>query len=87
MNENKNIPLATEIIRTLKKIIFALIILEFLTIAGFMWYMSLPIDDATTTQTIEDITDGDIHQIGGDYNGESNADNTESQESSKSKTK
>lgn len=86
MNENKNIPLATEIIRTLKKIIFALIILEFLTIAGFMWYLSLPADDTITTQTIEDITDGDIHQVGGDFNGESNTDDTESQESSKSKT-
>lgn len=86
MNENKNIPLATEIIRTLKKIIFALIILEFLTIAGFMWYLSLPADDTITTQTIEDITDGDIHQVGGDFNGESNTDDTESQESNKSKT-
>ncbi len=47
--------------------------LEVATIAGFMWYISLPVDETTTTtdQTIEDVDSGNITQIGGDSIGES----------------
>lgn len=68
MNENKNIPLATEIIRTLKKIIFALIILEFLTIGGFIWYLTVPVESTTIEQESDNESYNQV--VGGDYNGE-----------------
>lgn len=67
MNENKNIPLATEIIRTLKKIIYLLIVLWFLTIAGFVWYITLPTED-----TYIENQDGNANYIGNDMNGDIN---------------
>ena len=80
MNENKNIPLATEIIRTLKKIIFALIILEFLTIAGFMWYISLP-----TEQLQIENEEGNANYVGNDLNGVINNGENSSEETSSEK--
>lgn len=44
---HENVPLATEIIRTLKRVIYALIILEILTIGGFIYYLSMPVDNVT----------------------------------------
>lgn len=73
MNEHKNIPLATEIIRSQKHIIWFLITLEFLTIfgfiGGFLIYTHIP-DKETTS--IEQESDGESYNqvIGGDYNGE-----------------
>lgn len=71
----KDVPLATEIIKTLKKIIFALIITNVLTVGGFLWYISLPVEESVVTeQTAEDIENSDINQIvGGDVVGESEA--------------
>ena len=71
----KDVPLATEIIKTLKKIIFALIITNVLTVGGFLWYISLPVEESVVTeQTAEDIENRDINQIvGGDIVGESKA--------------
>lgn len=80
MNENKNIPLATEIIRTLKKIIFALIILEFLTIAGFMWYISLPAEQLQIENE-----EGNANYIGNDLNGVINNGENSSEETSSEK--
>lgn len=80
MNENKNIPLATEIIRTLKKIIFALIILEFLTIAGFMWYISLPAEQLQIENE-----EGNANYIGNDLNGVINNGENSSEETSSQK--
>ena len=53
----KDVPLATEIIRTLKKIIFALIITNVLTVGGFLWYISLPVDVKTEEKTITQNSD------------------------------
>ena len=53
----KDAPLATEIIRTLKKIIFALIITNVLTVGGFLWYISLPAEVATEEKTITQNSD------------------------------
>lgn len=51
-------------------------VVEVGTIAGFLWYVSLPVDETTTTtdQTIEDVDSGNITQIGGDSIGESETD-------------
>ena len=53
----KDVPLATEIIRTLKKIMFALIITNVLTVGGFLWYVSLPVDVTTEEKTINQNSD------------------------------
>ena len=81
MNENKNIPLATEIIRTLKKIIYLLIVLWFLTIAGFIWYMTLPVE----TTSIEQESDNESFNqvIGGDYSGKQTESNNQETSSEK----
>ena len=78
MNEN----FATELLHEVKNqtrrwfVAFCIMVgLEVATIAGFMWYISLPLDEVTTTtdQVIEDIDSGTITQVGGDY-GESETD-------------
>ena len=53
----KDVPLATEIIKTLKKIIFALIITNVLTLGGFLWYISLPVEVKTEEKTITQNSD------------------------------
>ena len=46
-----------------------MVVLELLTIAGFMWYISLPVEDVVTTQTVEDTDNSTVSQvIGGDNN-------------------
>lgn len=79
--DNNNTPLATEVIRTLKKIIYFLIALELLTIAGFMWYISLPAE----TTSIEQESDNDSYNqvVGGDYNGEQTEGNIQEESSEK----
>lgn len=59
----KDVPLATEIIRTLKKIIFALIITNVLTVGGFLWYISLPVDVGTDTTTVNSEDNGTANYI------------------------
>lgn len=54
--------------------------IECATIISFLWYISLPVEDTTTTQSVEDIASGDITQVGGD-NHESDPDNSESKKS------
>ncbi len=45
------------------------LVLWFCTIAGFIWYITLPVEENIETQTIDDIQHpGDIHQIMGDNN-------------------
>lgn len=79
--DNNNTPLATEVIRTLKKIIYILIVLELLTIGGFMWYLSLP----TETTSIEQESDNDSYNqvIGGDYNGKQTESNLQEKSNKK----
>lgn len=57
-----------------------MVVIECATIIGFLWYVSLPVDDTTTAQCVEDIESGDITQIGGD-NYESDTNNSESKKS------
>jgi hypothetical protein len=41
-------------------------------VAGFIWYISLPVDEySEAQQTVEDIQDSEIHQNIGDSYGES----------------
>lgn len=57
-----------------------MVCIECATIIGFLWYISLPTEESSTTQSVEDIESGDIMQIGGD-NHESDTDNSKSEKS------
>ena len=66
---------ATELLHEVKQngrrwfIAFCVMVgLEILTIAGFMWYISLHVDEVTsTTQEANDVDASNITQVGGDY--------------------
>lgn len=78
--DNKETTLASELLREVKLsarrwfIAFCIMIaLEIATIAGFMWYMSLPVDEVT----IENDS-GNANYIGNDLNGDlNNGENSE----------
>ena len=66
--------LATELLHELKLsakrwfIAFCvMVVLEIATIAGFMWYIRLPVEEYSVDQITE--RGGDNLNIGGDYNG------------------
>lgn len=65
----KEVPLATEIIRTMKKIIFSLIILILFIVGGFIWYLSLPVEVTEDVITQSSDNASTNNYIGGDYNG------------------
>lgn len=45
-----------------------MIVVEIITVFGFIWYLSLPVEEVQNTQTIQDIEGSDITQtIGDDY--------------------
>ena len=78
--------LATEILQELKAsarrwfyaFIF-MVCLEIATLAGFLWYISLPVDDVTVENE-----DGNANYIGDDLNGViNNGKNTKDKESDK----
>ena len=85
-NEKFAIELLREIKSSAKRwfIAFCIMVgLELGTIAGFMWYISLPIDETVIEQGVEDIDNSNINQNVGDYNGESipkSNENTQSNE-------
>ena len=84
--DNKETTLASELLREVKLsakrwfIAFCIMVaLEIATIAGFMWYMSLPVDEVT----IENDS-GNANYIGNDLNGDlNNGENSEETESGK----
>ena len=84
MNENN---FALELLQEIKAqsrrwfVAFCVMVcIECATIIGFLWYISLPTEESSTTQSVEDIASGDITQVGGD-NYESDPDNSESKKS------
>lgn len=84
-NKNYEDTLASELLHELKLsakrwfIAFCIMIaLELATIAGFMWYISLPADELTIEND-----DGNANYIGNDLNGDlNNGENSEKTESS-----
>lgn len=83
MGEN----LASELLKELKAsakrwfIAFCvMVVLEGFTIFGFMWYISLPVDESTITQESDNSSENTV--IGGDYIG-SEADSENSAQSYK----
>ena len=75
MNEKKeDLPLATELLHEVKAqakrwfIAFLVMIgLEIATIGGFMWYISLPVEEIMIEQESDNNSSNEV--IGGDYNG------------------
>ncbi len=96
MNEFDNTPFATELLHMIKQsakrwfIAFCVMVgLEIATIVGFLWYITLPVDETVTSyeQSMDDIdSSGSVkQQIGVDEDGESISEsdiqtNTESNE-------
>ena len=85
MNENN---LATELLHEIKAsarrwfIAFCIMVmLEILTIIGFMWYMSLPTEETYIEQDSDNDSENTI--IGGDYNGFETEGNKETQSNPK----
>ena len=83
-----NDTLATELLHELKAsakrwFIIAMVELAMIVIlvAGFLWYISLPVEESNATQTIESSDDSNIRQVIGDYNGESNTESNLQEES------
>lgn len=72
----------TRIIRGL----IIIILVEFIAIVsiifGVFWYVSLPVEEVSDSQTIEDVQNSDVSQIIGDGYGESEADKDIQEESS-----
>ena len=74
MENNENITLATELLHEIKAsakrwfIAFCvMVVLEVATIIGFLWYVSLPVDEYSIEQ---DATDRSLNVIsGGNYSG------------------
>ena len=68
-----NETLATELLHEIKAsakrwfIAFCIMVgVEIATIAGFLWYISLPVEEYSVDQTAEDIEDSDVRQtVGG----------------------
>lgn len=84
-NQRNEVTLATELLHELKAtskrwfIAFCImVVLEFATIVGFMWYISLPVDELTIEND-----DGNANYIGNDLNRDlNNGENSEKAESS-----
>ena len=87
-----NETLATEMLREIKAtskrwfIAFCImIVLELVTIIGFMWYITLPVEETTYEQSVDNIDSSDVRQtIGGDLDGESETE-SDSEETSNEK--
>lgn len=70
--------LATELLHEVKQsakrwfiAFLVMVVLEIVTVAGFLWYITLPVEEYSYEQEIEDIDNSDIRQIiGGDYSSE-----------------
>ena len=85
-----NETLATELIKEIKAtskrwfIAFCVMVgLELCTIAGFMWYITLPIEETTIEQSSDNDSENTI--IGGDYNGVQTESDTKEESSSQKK--
>lgn len=73
--DDEGMTLATEILQELKAsarrwfiAFLVMVAVEICTIAGFIWYISLPVEEYTIDQDTD--TGGDNYAIGGNYNGE-----------------
>lgn len=74
----ENTTLATELLHELKAsarrwfiAFLVMVTLEIITVVGFLWYVTLPIEEYTYEQEIQDVEDSTVRQIiGGGYDSE-----------------
>lgn len=79
--------LATEIFTELKAsarrwfiAFLVMVAVEAATVAGFLWYISLPVEETTISQDMEDIDGSNISQkVGNDYGANSTDGNQETE--------
>lgn len=79
--------LATELLHEVKMsarrwfiAFLVMIVVEIITIAGFLWYITLPVNEVITeySQEMEDVKNSTATQmIGGNYNGKNETDGEE----------
>lgn len=76
--------LATELLAEMKRsatrwfIAFIVMVgVELATIAGFLWYISLPVDDTVVTQEVDDSNNNAIIGIGDNYGSQTDNPQTE----------
>ena len=88
MENSENMTLATELLHELKLsakrwfiAFIVMVVLEVSTIVGFVWYISLPVEEYDIQQMQED-TKGSLNMIGGSYNGGGEAESSIQEESS-----
>lgn len=78
MNEHFATELLKEVKTNAKRWFIAfcvMVAVEIATIIGFLWYITLPVEEVTRTeQTVDDIDASTITQIGGDNYGQSETD-------------
>lgn len=78
MNEHFATELLKEVKTNAKRWFIAfcvMVAVEIATIIGFLWYITLPVEEVTRTeQTVDDIDASTITQIGGDNYGKSETD-------------
>ena len=70
MNDSLATELLKEVKQSAKRWFYAFCIVTlmwFSTIGLFLWYISLPIEEETTTQELVSDESSDINQVGGDY--------------------
>lgn len=65
----ESIGVATDIIKSLVKVILVLIFTNVVTVLGFLVYLSLPVEESSTEVFQYEDDYGNVSYIGGDYNG------------------
>ena len=65
----ESLGVATDLIKSLIKVILVLIFTNVATVGGFLVYISLPVDESSTEVLQYEDDYGNVSYIGGDYNG------------------
>lgn len=80
--DEEGMSLATEILQELRAsarrwfiAFLVMLVVEICTVAGFLWYLSLPTEEYTVDQTTD--TGGDNYAVGGDYSYGTTEDNVQ----------
>lgn len=65
----ESLGVATDLIKSLIKVILVLIFTNVATVGGFLVYLSLPVEESSTEVLQYEDDYGNVSYIGGDYNG------------------
>ena len=65
----ESLGVATDIIKSLIKVILVLIFTNVATVGGFLVYLSLPVEESSTEVLQYEDDYGNVSYVGGDYNG------------------